>query len=119
MLSYTMMVIQFFFIVQMSYVNDALHSETPQQLSRKTRIRKGLFAITLILHMYTLSIAILYILEQDSLSSETNRKLEISEGICILLVNGYMMGQAAFYIFRFGQMKAASLRLEGLVNPYR
>ena len=75
------------------------------------------------LHICSLAAAIINIVGKASatplLSEEATQVVEVAQLVSVFIVSCYMMGQAIFYIIRFAQMKAASLRLRGVSSPYK
>lgn len=103
LVSYIMMIIQFFFILQMGTVYDTLHSLTPKELQRKLRFKRTLFAVAIVLHCFTLFTLVLEDIDvaakDDLLSAKTVMDIKIAGVACGFVVNAYMLTQLTYYMY--------------------
>ena len=115
-LSYVLMMIQYFFVFEMSIVHHTLHSQSHQELANKLKIMKILFAVTLVLHYLQLATVIFETIvdsESSQISEETKSIIRVTGTGFGIIVNFYMLGSGAYYIQKFAVMKQENFRLEG------
>lgn len=115
-LSYVLMMIQYFFVFEMSIVHHTLHSQSHSELANKLKILKILFAVTLVLHYLQLATVVFETIvdsESSQISEETKSIIRVTGTGFGIIVNSYMLGSGAYYIQKFAVMKQENLRLEG------